>query len=203
MQLKHEKSLLLAVTLAILTWSGIGPTDRLTWIFEVLPVVIGLALLVPTSRTFPLSMLLYRLLFLHGVILMVGGHYTYAEVPLGEWARESFNLARNHYDRLGHLAQGFVPAILAREILLRQTPLQPGAWLGLIAVCISLAFSAFYEMIEWWAAIALGASAEAMLGTQGDIWDTQWDMFMALTGAVISTGLLSRTHDKSLSQIDR
>ncbi len=195
---KNEKILLLTATLVILTWSGITPTDRLTWFFEVAPVLIGLGLLLPTADRFPLSMLLYRLLFLHGVILMIGGHYTYAEVPIGDWFRDTFDLARNHYDRLGHLAQGFVPAILAREILLRKTALTRGSWLAFLSISVCLAFSAFYELLEWWSALVLGADANAVLGTQGDPWDTQWDMFLALLGAMLSTAWLRGTHDRSL-----
>jgi len=132
---------------------------------------------------------------------MVGGHYTYAEVPIGYWFQDAFALTRNHYDRLGHLAQGFVPAILAREILLRQTPLRPGKWLHFLCVSICLAFSAFYELVEWWSAALLGQSADAFLGTQGDPWDTQWDMFLALCGAVTALACLSRLHDRSLAQL--
>lgn len=197
---KNEKILLLTATLLVLTWSGIGPTDRLTWFFEVAPVLIGLALLLPTAGRFPLSMLLYRLLFVHGLILMVGGHYTYAEVPIGDWFRDTFDLARNHYDRLGHLAQGFVPAILAREILLRKTTLPRGGWLAFLSISVCLAFSAFYELLEWWSALVLGADADAVLATQGDPWDTQWDMFLALLGAMLSTAWLRGPHDRSLQR---
>lgn len=200
---KNEKILLLTATLVILTWSGIMPTDRLTWFFEVAPVLIGLGLLLPTAVRFPLSPLLYRLLFLHGVILMVGGHYTYAEVPIGDWFQDTFDLTRNHYDRLGHLTQGFVPAILAREILLRKTALTRGGWLAFLSISVCLAFSAFYELLEWWSALILGADANAVLGTQGDPWDTQWDMFLALLGAMLSTAWLRGTHDRSLRRVLR
>jgi len=168
---------------------------------EVAPVLIGLPLFVATAKGYPLSPLLYRLLFLHGVILMVGGHYTYAEVPLGQWFQNILGLSRNHYDRLGHFAQGFIPAILARELLLRQTPLVPGRWLGFLCISICLAFSAFYELIEWWAAIWMGQSAEAFLGTQGDVWDTQWDMFLALCGAGLAILFLSSAHNRSLDKL--
>ncbi len=146
-------------------------------------------------------MLLYALLFVHGLILILGGHYTYAMVPLGEWMREAFGFARNHYDRIGHFAQGFVPAILAREILLRTSPLRPGKWLFTIVVAICLAFSAFYELIEWWTALIGGHGAEAFLGTQGDIWDTQNDMFQALLGAITAQLLLARVHDRQLARL--
>jgi putative membrane protein len=197
---KKENTWLVTGTVGVLIWSGILPHDRLTWYMEVAPVLIGLPLFVATAKRYPLSPLLYRLLFLHGVILMVGGHYTYAEVPLGQWFQDFLGLSRNHYDRFGHFAQGFVPAILAREILLRQTPLIPGRWLGFLCISICLAFSALYELIEWWAAIWLGQSAEAFLGTQGDVWDTQWDMFLALCGACLAMLFLSSAHNRSMKR---
>jgi putative membrane protein len=154
---------LLVLTLLVLIWSGINPADRLTWVLEVLPVVIAIPLLVFSWPRFPLTSLLYILIFIHGVILMIGGHYTYAEVPLGFWVQDMFDLSRNHYDRLGHLMQGITPAILAREILIRRSPLEPGKWLFFIATSIALAFSAFYEMIEWWTALLYGGSADSFL----------------------------------------
>ena len=192
---------MLLATLLVLLWSGINPRDRITWFFEVLPVILVLAILVPTAKSFPLSSLLYRLLFIHGLILMIGGHYTYSEVPVGYWFQETFDLSRNHYDRLGHFVQGFVPAILAREILLRKTPLVPGRWLTFLIIAVCLAFSAFYELIEWWTALLLGESAAAVLGMQGDIWDSQWDMFLALVGACVSLATLSKVHDRSLAAL--
>lgn len=195
-----ELWILLGLTFVGLIASGIRPTDRPTWLLEVAPVIVAIPLLVLTWKRFPLTKLLYRLIFLHGCILMLGGHHTYAQVPIGDWLREAFGLARNHYDRLGHFAQGFMPAILAREILLRRTPLTPGGWLFLICTCIPLAFSAFYEMLEWWAAVALGRGADAFLGTQGDSWDTQWDMFFALLGALSAQLLLGRRHTRELSR---
>ena len=183
----------------VLLWSGIAPHDRATWWLEVAPVLIGLAILIPTYGRFPLTSLLYWLLVIHAIILMVGGHYTYARVPAGFWVQEWLDLSRNHYDRLGHLAQGFVPAILAREILLRTSPLRPGKWLFVITTCICLAFSAFYEMLEWWTALIGGDGAEDFLGTQGDMWDTQWDMFLALLGAMAAQLLLGRMHDRALA----
>jgi putative membrane protein len=196
-----EAATLLAGTLAVLAWSGIAPYERGTWWMEVFPVLVGLPILVATYRRAPLSRLLYRLLFVHAVILMVGGHYTYARVPAGFWVQELWGLARNPYDRLGHLAQGFVPALLAREVLLRASPLGRGRWLPFLVVCVCLAVSACYELIEWWAALLWGAAAESFLGTQGDVWDTQWDMFMALVGAIAALTLLSRVHDRSLSRL--
>jgi putative membrane protein len=154
-----------------------------------------------TYRRFPLTPLAYRLIFLHACILMVGGHYTYAEVPLGFWLRDLLGLARNHYDRLGHFAQGFVPAIVAREILLRKTPLMPGGWVFFLVTSICLAISAFYELVEWWTALASGEAATAFLGTQGDVWDTQWDMFLCLVGALTAQLTLSRVHDRELVRL--
>ena len=194
-------AILLALTLVILLWSNIGPKDRLTWFLEVSPVLIALPLLTYTRFSFPLTPLLYILIFIHAVILMVGGHFTYAEVPAGFWFQELFDLQRNHFDRLGHLAQGFIPAILAREILLRTTTLIPGKMLFFIVTSICLAFSAFYEMIEWWTALLYGGSADAFLATQGDIWDTQWDMFMALIGAISAQLLLGNLHDRQLKNL--
>jgi putative membrane protein len=193
------KVALLALVLVVLIWSGIDPHDRFTWFLEVAPVLIGLPLVIATGRRFPLTPLLYSLLAVHAVILMVGGKYTYAQVPAGFWVQEWLGLARNHYDRLGHFAQGFVPAILAREILWRRSPLRGSRWLGFVVVAICLAFSAFYELIEWWTAAASGEAAEAFLGTQGDPWDTQWDMFLALLGAVTALLLLRGVHDRQLA----
>jgi putative membrane protein len=197
----REHLALLGAVVALLIISAIGPRDRLTWVLEAMPVIIAVPLLAATYRRFRLTSLLYRLLVLHAIILLIGGHYTYAEVPAGYWARDLLGLARNHYDRVGHFAQGFVPAILAREILLRRTPLRPGAWLFFLVVCVCLAFSAFYEMIEWWSALVLGQGADAFLGTQGDPWDTQWDMFLALIGAICAQLALGRTHDRELREL--
>jgi len=190
---------LLGLTVLALVISGIGPADRLTWAMEVAPVVIAIPILWATYRRFPLSSLVYGLLFVHGLILMLGGHYTYANVPAGFWVQDMFDLARNPYDRLGHFAQGFIPAILAREILVRASPLKDSKWLPFLVVCFCLAFSAFYELIEWWAAVALGQGANEFLGTQGDPWDTQWDMFLALCGAISALVLLSRVHDRNMT----
>jgi putative membrane protein len=197
---QYENSLLVALTLLALTASGIAPYDRLTWWMETLPVMLGLPLLFATRRAFPLTPLVYRLLFVHGLILLLGGHYTYARVPVGFWVQDAFELARNHYDRLGHLAQGFIPAMLTREILLRQTPLKPGGWLFFLTTCVVLAFSACYEFTEWGAALVMGGDADAFLATQGDVWDTQWDMFLALIGALAAQALLVRPHDRALRQ---
>lgn len=198
---KIDSRLWLLPTLLVLAWSGYHPKDAFTWFLEVAPVLIALPLLLFTGRRFPLTTLTYGLLTLHGVILMVGGHYTYAEMPLFNWLRDSFDLARNHYDRVGHIAQGFIPAIVTREILLRASPLQPGKWLFFLTTSVCLAISAFYEMIEWWVAVASGDEAVAFLATQGDVWDTQWDMFLALCGALTSQLLLGRWHDRQLARI--
>jgi len=197
--LPYEPLVLLSVCGLALVVSAVDPTDRVTWWLEVAPVLIGAPLLVATARAFPLTPLAYRLLFLHGLVLMVGGHYTYAQVPIGDWARDALGLARNHYDRLGHFAQGFVPAVLARELLLRTSRVGRGRWLPFLVTCVCLALSATYELIEWLAALIGGASAEAFLGTQGDVWDTQWDMFLALVGAISSQLLLARRHDRELA----
>jgi len=192
---------MLAVVLPALVLSGIGPYERFTWWLEVAPVLIAVPVLVATFRRFPLTPLLYGLIGVHALILMYGGHYTYARTPLGFWVQDLFDLGRNHYDRLGHLAQGFVPAMVAREILLRTSPLGPGGWLPFLVVCVCMAVSVSYEFIEWWAALIGGIAAEDFLGTQGDVWDTQWDMFLATCGAVLALVTLSRTHDRQLARL--
>lgn len=194
---------LLAIVGVALLVSGVAPHDRTTWWLEVFPVLIGAPVLVVTARRFPLTPLTYTLLAVHALILILGGHYTYARVPPGFWVQDLFGLARNHYDRLGHFAQGFIPAIFVRELLLRTSPLRPGRWLFVLVTATCLAFSACYELFEWWAALAGGEAADAFLGTQGDVWDTQWDMFLALIGAVTAQALLRRTHDRSLAKLPR
>jgi putative membrane protein len=198
---RTEGRVLVGLVLAGLVWSGIAPVSRLTWLMEVMWVVVGLPLVLWGWRRFPLTRLLCWLLVLHAFVLLYGGHYTYAETPLGNWFRDTFALSRNNYDRLGHFFQGFVPAILVREILLRRTPLRSGGWLFFLVSGVCLAFSAFFEFIEWWSALALGAAADAYLATQGDVWDTQWDMFMCLIGALAAQLLLSRPHDRQLATI--
>lgn len=189
---------LLAVYFAFLIWSAINPKDMFTWFLEVLPALIGLGVIIITYNRFRLTNLVYLLVLIHAVILIVGGHYTYAEMPLFNWIRDTFDLERNYYDRLGHFVQGFIPAIIAREILLRKSELKPGKLLSFIIICICLAISATYELIEWGVAEATGTAAEAFLGTQGDVWDTQWDMFMALIGTAISLITMSAQHDRFL-----
>ncbi len=186
---------------AVLAWSAIAPYDRLTWWLEVAPALLALVLMVVTWQRFPLTRLLYVLILIHSVILMVGGHYTYARVPAFDWLRDTFELSRNHYDRVGHLAQGFIPAIAARELLLRLTPLSRGGWLFFLVLCVCLAISAVYELIEWGAAIALGGNAEEFLALQGDVWDTQKDMALAGIGAVLAQLGLARWHDQQLQAL--
>ena len=196
---RGETLVLLAIAATGVVVSGIGAYDRATWVMEVAPVLIGAPILIATYRRFPLTPLSYRLLTLHALILCLGGHYTYARVPLGFWVQDLFGFTRNHYDRVGHFAQGFVPAIVAREVLLRTSPLRPGKWLFFLVCCVCLAISATYEFVEWWAALLGGESATAFLGTQGDPWDTQWDMFFALCGAIAAQMLLGRVHDRELA----
>jgi putative membrane protein len=182
----------------VFVWSGIQPADFFTWVLEVFPAVVGLVVLLATRRTFPLTPLVYWLILLHCIVLMVGGHYTYAEVPLFDWIRDAFGQERNNYDKVGHLVQGFVPALVARELLIRKSVVSGRGWLSFVVLCFCLALSAFYELIEWAVAVAVGISAEAFLGTQGYTWDTQSDMAYALTGAVLALLLLSRYHDRQL-----
>jgi putative membrane protein len=189
----------LIIFFTMLLWSAIKPHDYFTWFLEVLPALIGFAILLVTYKRFPLTRLTYWLILLHAIILMIGGHYTYAEVPFFNWIRDAFNLSRNNYDKVGHFIQGFVPAIIAREILIRKSPLKSGKWLFFIVVSICLAISALYELIEWWVALSTGSAADAFLGTQGYIWDTQSDMALALLGAIIALLLLSKYHDRLLS----
>jgi putative membrane protein len=188
----------LLIFLAVFVWSGIQPADFFTWMLEVLPAVAGLVVLLATRRIFPLTPLVYWLILLHCVVLMVGGHYTYAEVPLFDWIRDAFGHERNNYDKLGHLMQGFVPALVARELLIRKAVVRGRGWLNFVVLCFCLALSACYELVEWAVAVAVGISAEAFLGTQGYSWDTQSDMAYALTGAVLALLLLGRYHDRQL-----
>jgi len=194
----REGACLIAVVGVVLLWSGWAPHDRLTWFMEIAWVLAAIPLLLATRTRFPLTRLLYWLIAIHCVILIYGGKYTYALTPLGDLWREWFGLVRNNYDRLGHFAQGFIPAILARELLLRRTPLVRGGWLFYLVCAVALSFSAFFEFIEWWAALIMGGSADAYLATQGDVWDTQWDMFCALGGAILAQLLLARVHDRQL-----
>jgi len=190
-----------AVFFGALAWSAIDPKDRFTWLLEVLPALAGFVALAATWRSFPLTTLSYVLILIHCVILMVGGHYTYAEVPLFDWLREVFDWQRNNYDKLGHFAQGFVPAILAREVLIRKRVINGKGWLVFLILCFCLALSAFYELVEWWVALSTGDSAEAFLALQGYAWDTQSDMAYALIGAGSALLLLTRLHDRQLARL--
>jgi putative membrane protein len=197
----REPVVLLVLVCSSLLLSGLSPQDRFTWWLEALPVLIGIPVLMATTVVFPLTSLAYRLLTVHAGILLVGAHYTYAEVPLGYWVQDLFHLARNHYDRLGHFAQGFVPAILVREILLRRTPIRHSGWLLFLTSSVCLAFSALYELFEWITALATGEVATAFLGTQGDVWDTQWDMCLALVGSLAAQLLLRASHDGQIIHV--
>jgi len=192
------KNLWLMVFFLVLSWSGINPKDYFTWILEVAPAIIGTAVLAYTYKSFQLTPLVYILILLHCIILMVGGHYTYAEVPLFDTLKEIMGSSRNNYDKIGHFAQGFVPALVIREIILRKNIINGAVWQGLFIIMFCLGFSAFYELIEWWVALATGENAEAFLGTQGYMWDTQSDMGFALLGAIIGLLTLSKLHDKQL-----
>jgi putative membrane protein len=188
----------LVVFAGVLAWSAIQPKDYLTWLLEVSPALVAVVVLAFTRRSFPLTPLAYGLILAHSVILMIGGHYTYAEVPLGEWAGEVFGWERNNYDKLGHFAQGFVPAIVARELLTRLRVVNGARWRAFVVIAICLAISAFYELIEWWVALVSREAAESFLGTQGYVWDTQSDMGLALLGAMLALALLGRLHDRQL-----
>jgi len=186
---------------AVLIWSGIAPKDYLTWVLEVAPAVIGFVILATTYHSFRLTGLLYVLILSHCVVLMVGGHYTYAEVPLFDYLKPVFGFERNNYDKLGHLVQGFVPAMISREILIRNNIVSSAAWRNFFIICVCLSLSALYELIEWSAAMVSEQAAEAFLGTQGDIWDTQSDMAFALIGAMLALVVMGRIHDRQLDQI--
>lgn len=188
------------MVLAALVISGIAPYDRPTWLLEVGPVLIGFPLLIATYRRFPLTRLLYTLIALHAVVLILGGAYTYARVPLGFWLQDLLDLNRNPYDKIGHFMQGFVPVLIAREVLLRGRYLSSKPMTAFLSICVALAVSAFYELIEWWTALALGQGADDFLGTQGDPWDTQSDMFLALIGASLALLALSRLHDRQIKE---
>jgi putative membrane protein len=190
---------LLIIFLTVFIWSAVKPYDRFTWALEVFPAIIGLAVLAATYHKFRFTELVYVLICLHACILFVGGHYTYAEVPLFNYLRDNLSLSRNYYDRLGHFAQGFVPAMIAREMLLRTSPLKKGKWLFFVVICVCMTISAFYELFEWRVAVATGSSADAFLGAQGDVWDTQWDMTFCFFGALAAMLALAGLHDSSLA----
>lgn len=199
---KKYHLILLIALLSVLIWSVINPKDLFIWFLEVSPVLIGVAVLIYLYPKYKFSNFVYFLILVHATILIIGGHYTYAEMPVFNWIRNTFDLSRNYYDRVGHFAQGFIPAIIAREVLIRNEVISKKKYVSFIVVCICLAISASYELIEFGVAKFTGDSAEAFLGTQGDIWDTQWDMLMALIGSITSLSLLSTYHDKKLNQLN-
>ncbi len=198
-----NKSIWLTIYLTVLIWSAINPKDQFTWLLEVAPALVALVILALTQRSYPLTRVTYVFILIHCIILMVGGHYTYAEVPLFDYIKELTHTSRNNYDKVGHFAQGFIPALVAREITIRNLVIPVPAWRNFFIVCFCLALSAFYELIEWWVAAFTGESAEAFLGTQGYIWDTQSDMLLAMLGAIAALVLLGKIHDKQLAQFGR
>ncbi len=197
----RELQFLLVLLAGVTVWSWVEPFDRMTWWLESLPVFIGLPILWLSRKTFPLTRLVYYFLFAHAALLLVGAHYTYARVPLGFWLQEWFDFYRNNYDRLGHIAQGFVPALVARELFIRRKIVKLGRWLFFLVLCFCLAFSAFYELIEWWVAVLAGDGSIEFLGVQGDVWDAQWDMFLALLGAIAAQLLLARCQDRQIKRL--
>jgi len=201
--MSHEKSLILALLalLLMMALSFIHPYDRTTWFMEVAPIFIALPVMIATYRRFPLSTLLYVLIFIHALVLVAGGHYTYARVPLGFWIEHAFSLSRNPYDKIGHFMQGFVPFLVTREILLRGSYLHSRRMAAFLSVCVAMAISAWYELIEWWSALAMGQGADEFLGTQGDTWDTQSDMFFAFIGAITALLIMSRLHDRQMDRM--
>jgi putative membrane protein len=198
---RRAPTILLTIVVVALVATGVRPYSHLTWLLETFWVILGIPLVLLTWRRFPLTTLLCCLLALHALVLIMGGYHTYARTPVGYWLQDLLGLDRNPYDRIGHFVQGFVPAILVREILVRRSPLAGSRWLAPLTVSVCLAFSAFFELIEWWAAVAGGSAADDFLATQGDVWDTQWDMFTALVGAIVSLLMLSRLHDRQLTRL--
>jgi putative membrane protein len=197
------RRVLLAVVLAAFVWSGIRPVDRGAWFFETVWIPAGLAVILLAWRRFPLTTLLCAVLAAHAVVLAYGGHYTYAQTPLGDWVRDALGLARNPYDRLGHFMQGFAPALAIREVLWRRSPLRGSRWLPVLTVATTLGFSAFWELLEWWGSYAVAGGDPVFLGAQGDPWDTQWDMFLALVGGIVALVALHRPHDRQLMRTER
>ncbi len=203
MSTNHNRFIWLLIYISVLLWSFIEPKDRTIWLLEVFPALVALIILTVTINRYRLTPLLYQLILIHCIILMIGGHYTYAEVPAFDWLRDSFDLSRNHYDKVGHFVQGFVPAIICREILIRNTAVEKGKMMFFLVLCVSLAISAFYEILEWWVAITTEENAAAFLATQGDVWDTQSDMLLALLGAILAQLILSHIHDRQLKKLLR
>lgn len=196
------KNIWIAIFSIFFIWSGINPKDQFTWLLEVLPTIIGVVVMAMTYKTFKLTPLVYILILIHSIVLMIGGHYTYAEVPFFDYLKDVFNFTRNNYDKVGHFVQGFVPALITREILIRKNVIPDVNWRTFFILCFCLGFSAFYELIEWWVALASGEDAVAFLGTQGYIWDTQSDMGLALLGAIIGLITLSKLHDRQLLNVN-
>lgn len=197
----NKYSALIIVFFLVLIWSGIQPHDYFTWFLEVIPALVGLAVLLLTRKKFEFTYFAYTFILVHCIILFVGGKYTYAEVPLFNWIRDTFEHSRNNYDKIGHFAQGFIPAIITRELFIRKNIVKKGGWLAFLTVCVSLSISAFYEFIEWFVAVFSGESAESFLGTQGYVWDTQSDMLWATIGAVVMVVLFSKIHDKAIAKM--
>ncbi len=195
----NGKGLWLTLFFGVLLWSAVEPRNRFIWFLEVLPALLGLMVLAATRHRFPLTPLNYVLILIHSIILMVGAHYTYSEMPLFEWLQEQFGWQRNNYDKVGHFAQGFVPAMIAREILIRKQVVNGRGWLNFLILCFSLALSAFYELIEWWIALLTGEPQTVVLATQGDVWDTQSDMLLALLGAATALLTLNKLHNQQLA----
>lgn len=198
-KVKDWHIILLIIFFVVFIWSVFNPKDIFTWVLEVFPAIIGCVMIVSTYSRFKFTTFIYTLILIHTIILMIGGHYTYAEMPLFNWIRDIFGLSRNYYDRLGHFAQGFIPALISREILIRKSVLKKGKMLFFIVICICLAISASYELIEW--GVATATAADAFLGTQGDVWDTQWDMFMALIGSIAALSMFSNVHDRYINSL--
>jgi putative membrane protein len=194
---------LLVSFLMILVWSGYKPADRFVWFLEVLPAMLGALVLISIYPRIKLTMLVYGLIWLHALVLMLGAHWTYADMPLFDWLQDEYGLARNYYDRVGHLFQGIVPAMITREVFIREAVVRGAKWRYFLVCCVALAISAFYEFTEWWIALASGTAADAFLATQGDVWDTQWDMLLALIGAMTVQPLLGGVHDRQLRGLDK
>ena len=192
---------LLASFVLILAWSGYAPADRFVWILEVLPAILGAVILIAIYGRIRLTMLVYGLIWLHALVLMLGGHWTYSDMPLFDWLQDEYGLARNYYDRVGHLFQGIVPAMIAREVFIRESVVRGPKWRYFLVCCVALAISAVYEFAEWWIAVASGTAADTFLATQGDVWDTQWDMLLALIGAMTVQPLLGGIHDRQLRSL--
>ncbi|WPC40273.1 DUF2238 domain-containing protein [Clostridium sp. JS66] len=199
-QISKIHSMFLIIFFIVFIWSAIYPKDSFTWFLEVFPAIIGIIIIIFTYKKFRFTTFVYGLMLIHAIILLIGGHYTYAEMPLFNWIKDSFHLSRNYYDRLGHFAQGFIPAFISREILIRKAYLKKGKMLLFIVICICLAISAAYELIEWLVAEVTGSAADAFLGTQGDVWDTQWDMFFALIGSMSAVFMFSKIHDRCIEK---